>query len=115
MDYRVKAATARPIGQAKHCLTVLWPLILISYIGILLIRLPPAVTQNNCRSTIEYRLTVPSMLLGKNVRRIVEREYKIERAYTARVRFHERFLLCFFEPCFVITIGQVKSSRRTWP
>ena len=32
----------------------------------------------------------------------------MERTYTARARFEKCFLLRFFEPCFLITSGQVK-------
>ena len=48
------------------------------------------------------------MLLGQNVYRTVEREYRIVRTYTACARFEKCFLLCFFEPCFRITGGQVR-------
>ena len=55
------------------------------------------------------------MLLGENVHRTVEREYKMERTFTARARFGERFLLCFYDPCFLITSGQVRSFPSHMP
>ena len=66
-------ATARPIGQARHCPTIFWHLILMSYVSILLFRLSSSVSHNNCRSTIsnwEFPAeNCPLMLLGQMVYR----------------------------------------------
>ena len=99
-------ATARPIGQAGHCPSIPWHL--ISYIGIriLLFRLKPSVSHNNCLRSFETDSFRQIMLPGQNVQWTVEGTYKIERTYTARARFKKCFSVCFFEPFPLATPGQ---------
>ena len=105
----LNAATMRPMGLAGHCPTIVWHFILISYMGILLFRLLPSVSLTVVR---RRRLETHSfqqrslMLLGAECSSDRWRSIEERTNLHGACRFHERSLICFFGPRFLITPGQ---------